>query len=485
MVRETHWFSRRDSMHASGSTLGVISPQRRMTVPAQAGVMLAAVAGLLLVGRPLEAQLQTPVRLGDEQSLSLAEATARALANNLELRATRADTGISRAQLIGSRLRPNPSLAVEYQTSGERSAGGLEGTLDISLTQDLQLWGVRSNRIRAAGLEVERMRYSVLDAGRRLRREVVASYLESLFQRQRVALLDSVARVSERISRAALLAFQQALGSEVDARLSDAARQQSLLDYDVAVQEYRITLVEFARLLGDPLTTTYRLTDSLPAGDLRFLTVRTAPSVSADGMRYEPDEAAVDSLIQVALARRPDVRAAEYDRAAQQALLAAARGGGKPPVTVGVLYSNFRDNFTIGTQKGQNVSTLFGLGVIVGLPLFNRNQGEVARAEFAGVAADLRLANTRQAVERDVRVGVQGVALAASQMETLRRSILPANESGLRIVAAAFGRGQANIFQVLQVQRAYVETTTGLLEAMRRYAAALAELEAAVGGPVL
>ncbi len=462
------------------TSLAGITLQRAVTVPARVGALVATVAGLLLVGRPLGAQLPTPVRAGEEQSLSLAEATERALTNNFGLRATRADTGLSRAQLIGSRLRPNPALAVEYQTTGERSAGGLEGDLSVSLTQDLQLWGVRRNRIRVASLEAERMRYSALDAARRLQREVVASYRELLFQWQRLALLDSLARLSERISRSAQLAFQQGLGSELDARLSDAARQQSLLDHDVAVQEYHITLVEFARLLGDPLATTYRLTDSLPVGDLRFLTVRTA----AEGTRYDPDEAAVDSLIQVALVRRPDVRAAEYDRAAQQASLAAARGAGKPPVTIGALYSNSRDNFTIGTQEGQDMSNAFGLGLIVGLPLFNRNQGEVARAEFAGVAAELRLANTRQAVERDVRVAVQRVALAATQVETLRRNILPANESGLRIVAAAFGRGQANIFQVLQVQRAYVESTTGLLEAMRQYGAALAELEASVGGTV-
>lgn len=466
------------------TALGVMTLQRGLTAPARVGAMVAAVAGLLLVGRPLAGQLPTTVPAGDEQSLSLAEATKRALANNLELRATRADTGISSAQLIGSRLRPNPALAVEYQTTGERGAAGLEGELSVSLTQDLQLWGVRRNRIRAAGLEVERMRYSALDAGRRLQRDVVASYRELLFQRQQVALLDSLARVNDRLNRAAQLAFQQGLGSELDARLSDAARQQALLNRDTALQNYSITLVEFATLLGDPLTTTYHLTDSLPAGDLRFLTVRTADSVSTGGTRYDPDEAAVDSLIQVALALRPDVRAAEYDRAAQQASLAAARGAGKPPVSIGVLYSHSRDNFTIGTQEGRDVSNAFGLGVIVGLPLLNRNQGEVAGAEFAGVAAELRLASTRQAVERDVRVGVQRVALAASQVETLRRSILPASESGLRIVAAAFGRGQANIFQVLQVQRAYVESATGLLEAMRQYAAALAELEAAVGGPV-
>jgi cobalt-zinc-cadmium efflux system outer membrane protein len=414
-------------------------------------------------------------------AVSLAEATVRALANNLDLRATRADTGLARAQLIGSRLRPNPALALQYQTTGERTAAGLEGDMTVSLTQDLQLWGVRGSRIRAARFEVERMRYSALDAARRVRRQVAASYRELLFLEQRAALLDSLARVNGRIARAAQLAFQQGLGSELDARLSVAAWQQSLLDRDATLRQYRVTEVEFAKLLGDSLTATYRLTDSLAPGELRFLTVQAASTAPTGAVRFDPDSAGVDSLIRLALAQRPDVRAAAADVEAQRATLAAARAAGRPTVAVGALYSRSRDNFTLGTAQGSNLDRSLGLGLVIGLPFFNRNQGEVARAQFGGAAAELRLASTRQSVERDVRVAVQQVALAASQVETLRRSILPANSAALRIVEAAFGRGQANIFQVLQVQRAYVESTTGLLEATRQYAQALADLEAALG----
>lgn len=435
------------------------------------GVMLA----LLLLYRPVTAQSPSP----RASALSLVEATDRALANNLDLRSARTDTGLARAQLIGSRLRPNPALALQYQTTGDRSAAGLEADATASLTQDLQLWGVRSNRIRAASLEAERTRYTALDAVRRVRREVAASYRELLFLEQRAALLDSLARVNDRIGRAAQLAFQQGLGSELDARLSAAAWQQSLLDRDGALREYSMTQVEFAKLLGDSLTATYRLTDSLAPARLRFLTVRASDAGASGAIRFELDEAGLDSLIRLALSQRLDVRAAEYGVAAQQAALAAARAGGKPTVAIGALYNRSRDNFTLGTQQGSDVDRAIGLGLVIGLPFFNRNQGEVAQAQVGGVAAGLRLASARQTVERDVRVAVQRVALAASQVETLRQTILPANAGALRIVEAAFSRGQANIFQVLQVQRAYVESTTGLLEAMRQYATALADLEAA------
>jgi cobalt-zinc-cadmium efflux system outer membrane protein len=201
-------------------------------------------------------------------------------------------------------------------------------------------------------------------------------------------------------------------------------------------------------------------------------------------VRYEVAEPGLDSLIRLALSRRPDLRAAEVDVQAQEASLGAARAAGKPTLAVGALYSRARDNLEVAGQPVSDLDNTFGLGVVIGLPLLNRNQGEVARAQAAQAQAALRVASTRQAVERDVRVAAQQAALAASQIETLQGTILPANQGALRIAETAFGRGQVNILQVLQVQRAYVESTTALLEAMRQFATAMADLEAAIGGPV-
>jgi len=102
----------------------------------------------------------------------------------------------------------------------------------------------------------------------------------------------------------------------------------------------------------------------------------------------------------------------------------------------------------------------------------------------AGEAASLRQAGLRQTLERDIRVALGGVALASSRVETLRRIIIPSSQGALRVAETAFGRGQANIFEVLQVQRTYNENTSALLEGMRELATAMADLEAAVGTPV-
>lgn len=440
-----------------------------------ASITVAVVVGL--AGRAVAAPAQAPGPPRADLPLTLQEATSRALTNNLELRVSRTDTGFARAELVGSRLRPNPSLAAEYLSTGDGR---------VSVTQDLQLWGLRGYRIRAAELGRERAQYTAEDAARLVRRDVVHSYRELLYQQERIALLDSLAQVNERISRVAKAAFEQGLGSELDSRLSYTTYQQALLDRDAAAREADVQQVELARLLGDSLTARYRLTDSLPAAGMRFLTAAYTDSASSRPVRFEPNESGVDSLVQLALANRPDLRAAELDVEAQQASLAAARAAGKPTLALGAIYGRSSDavGLDAGGREISNGENGVGVGLVIGLPFANRNQGEVLRARFAGEAASLRQASLTRTLERDVRVALGRVALASSRVETLRRVILPSSQGALRVAETAFGRGQVNILAVLQVQRTYNESTTALLDGLRELATGLADLEAAVGAPV-
>lgn len=434
---------------------------------------LAAMLIFSLAGPSASAQGSAPAHAAPQQ-LSLAQALTRALGNNLELRAVRADTGLALAQLVGSRLRPNPSLAAEYLSNGDAR---------VSLTQDLQLWGVRGFRIREAEFERDRARYAALDAARLMRREVIASYRELLFLREQTDLLDSLVTLSARIARTAQLAVQQGLGSELDSRLSLTAAQRAVLDRDARRREADIAQVQLARLLHDSLTTSYQLTDSLPVVRLPFLSVPTERPAPGQ-VRYEPDRVGVDSLLRIAMTRRPDAQAAQASIEAQAAALAAAQRAGKPSLAIGAVYGRTLDEVRSGPSPTSVTDNAFGLGFVLGLPVRNRNQGEILRATSAGVAAELRLAGIRQGIERDVRVAANRVGLTASNAETLRLTIVPANQSALRLAELAFARGQVGIFEVLQVQRSYVEGVTALLEARRQFAAALAELEAAIGTPI-
>ena len=71
-----------------------------------------------------------------------------------------------------------------------------------------------------------------------------------------------------------------------------------------------------------------------------------------------------------ALQNRPDLRAAQQGVTAANSQLVLQKAIGKPDVTVQANYSHI---------NGINAASLYGS---IPLPIFNRNQGEIARARF-------------------------------------------------------------------------------------------------------
>jgi outer membrane protein, heavy metal efflux system len=84
-------------------------------------------------------------------------------------------------------------------------------------------------------------------------------------------------------------------------------------------------------------------------------------------LEYVPVHGGLDDLKALALRTRPDLRAAQQGVASAQSQYRLARANGKPDLTPSLGYSHAAGEHTMD----------FGLSIT--LPIFNRNQGEVAR----------------------------------------------------------------------------------------------------------
>ena len=180
------------------------------------------------------------------------------------------------------------------------------------------------------------------------------------------------------------------------------------------------------------------------------------------------------SLRAEGLAQRPDLRAAQTQvvRAETQTLLQRALGS--PNMTVGAGYQR---NFG---------ADAFVFGVTVPLPIFNRNQGAVARAD----AERRQAANLARAAATDVLLDVQQavntVDITRARVQYIEREYLqPARESR-DIVLAAYRLGSANLMDYLDAQRAFRDTLRTYNRALYEQRLGLFQLAAATGaaGPV-
>lgn len=231
------------------------------------------------------------------------------------------------------------------------------------------------------------------------------------------------------------------IGVQIDA--AELARQEALANLDRAKQSLAAML-------------------AMPAPDVVPLEVRGSIRTDLSGL---PD---AEQLLELAHANRPDLRAYRLgvNRAAADVDLAVKE---RYP-DVFVLYTPWalQDNSQTG---GQNANS-WGISAMASVPLFNRNQGNIRRAEINVGQTTLEWQQLTRLVESEVRQSWRECQVAAEKVKRLDESILPRAKNIRDKTLVQLEAGQIDSLVYLQSQREYVEI-------VRQYRDALIELRRA------
>ena len=184
---------------------------------------------------------------------------------------------------------------------------------------------------------------------------------------------------------------------------------------------------------------------------------------------YQPVKGNLDDFQAKALANRPDLQAARLGINAANSQLALQKSIGKRDVTGQVSY----------THLGYiNDVSLFGQ---IQLPIFDRNQGEIARAGFAVTQAQEQERFASGQVLTDVRDAFEGLRANDQIVSLYRSGYLDAAQQSLDITEYAYKRGAASLLDFLDAERSDRATQLGYRQALASYLLALEQLREAVG----
>ena len=118
------------------------------------------------------------------------------------------------------------------------------------------------------------------------------------------------------------------------------------------------------------------------------------------------------------------------------------------------------------------------------LPLWDQNQAQIARAEFAWRQAEKR----REAIDREmvqeVRSAADRAAAAWQVYRVCAEESVPLAERNLALAREAYSAGGASFLAVLEAQRSFLQARTRAIESHLRAAQTLPALERAVGAPI-
>jgi cobalt-zinc-cadmium efflux system outer membrane protein len=422
------------------------------------GLLLGVVA-ILVVALPS----QTFAQEADAGTMTVDEVVARALADNPDLRAVRAEVDAAVGRVKQAGLRPNPMLEL-----GGQKAISPDSNLSIGVTLPLDLNGRVDGRVGVAQRELEMRRAQVAERERRLAADTRLKAGELLAARRNVEVTDELLRINreaqrlvgDRVREGAAPALEENL-LLVEVNRLDAGRQ--MLESRVTVMT--LQLKALAGMEPDaPLTLRGELAGASP-------TVSRAEAVAQ------------------ALTGRPDLEMARADAAMTRAKIRKEEAEGRWDASVSVGYQ--RQDFGFSGLRGvasngslqpiQDVFHYFGGGVSITLPVRNRNQGNVAAA-----VAETRAAERRQ--EFMVLVIRQEVDAAFTQLDAARRA-LALYEHGVRdvarrnleVVRRTWELGRGTLLDVITEQRRLIEIENGYTDALKQVFDATVEIERAVG----
>jgi cobalt-zinc-cadmium efflux system outer membrane protein len=205
--------------------------------------------------------------------------------------------------------------------------------------------------------------------------------------------------------------------------------------------------------------------------------IQTAPDFDVAGeMRRDGTVDSPADIVRLAILRRPDYLANQQSQARSRADLRLQLANGKVDYTVGT-------EFTRQSAWGVSGNSL---GVYFSMPLriFNKNQGEIARAQreidLAGARAAASGASIQAEVDRAYRqytVSKELLSNVESEMLSKARSVRDTTEYSYR-------RGEASLVEFLDAQRAFNDATQTFNEARANYARSLYMIDAVSGATV-
>jgi outer membrane protein, heavy metal efflux system len=396
------------------------------------------------------------------KTVTLDQAIQEAMAKNLDLAAERINVSVAEAREITARLRPNPVLTISGQTlnvfGAEYSPNTPFGPNQMNIHTDLPFERAhkRDQRVGVAQADKSLAELGVREVMRQVINAVQNAFVDVQQAKNNLALaqenlrsLDGVVSVNEARLNSGDLAEVELDRSRVAALQYRTAVQQAQLQLDQAKTQiqYLMGRVQYAA-------------DFDVTGDMRRDTL-------ADSL---PD------IGQKALVARPDYLFGVQSQARSQADLRLQVANGKVDYVVGAEYTR---------QQAWGISaSSMGFYYSMPLPVFNKNQGEIARAQREINLAAARRTALEASINNEVEKAYRQYSVSRQLLTDVETTMLGRARSVRDTTEYSYRRGEATLVEFLDAQRAFNDTMQTFNDARASYARSLYLIDTVSGATV-
>ncbi|MFZ0738320.1 MAG: TolC family protein [Candidatus Acidiferrales bacterium] len=411
---------------------------------------IIALPAILLSAGVAVAQNPGPVRV------TLDDAVKLALQHNHTLQAERTTIQQSQAEEITANLRPDPVLGADAQflpffQPDQFSSDYIDQSaqFDIGISYLFERGRKRQHRLQAAKDQTAVTTSLVADNERALTFLVASDFVNVQLAESTLALAEQDLKSFQNtvdISEARVKAGDMSEGDYLKIKLQ-------LLQFQTDYSQAELAKVQALATLRQSLGFESVPADYDVAGELD----------------YQPVHARRDDLEAMALQQRPDLRAAVQGVSAAQSQYELQRAIGKRDVTGTGDYSH---------TGGVSTASFF---VSVPLPIFDRNQGEIARARYAITQSQENQKAAQEQVLTDVLDAYEGLQTNDQIILLYRSGYLDQAQQSRDISEYAYKHGAASLLDFLDAERSYRAVQLAYRQSLASYGLAVEQLREAVG----
>lgn len=404
--------------------------------PGQSATQVAATNG----GQTAANNPQAPV---NGRRITLQDAFMLAERQNLDLAAARMQRAVAQAGIRIAAERPNPTVSF----SAARDTPHESAFFD----QPLEVWGQRGRRIDQAKQELSLTEIEIGTTQREVRKNIREAYYSAALAQSFTAEQSRITDLAHRLRDIAKARFDAGDIPQLEVMQADVEVAKADADLEVTRQEEKVAFSKLSALLNEPSSTQWDLASPLETG---------------------PGTVTVSDIVQRAIGANYEILHLQQEANVERSKASLLRAERLPEVSVeaGADF-NSPPEFQTGA-RGQ---------LTIGVPIFNRNQGELAQSAANLQALEAQLIAKKRMVTGDVESAFFDLVSKQTQVSLYHDRVLPAARQLESLAEESYRAGRANILEVLNAQKDVQQTEHEYLQALFDLQQTFAELEELVG----
>jgi outer membrane protein, heavy metal efflux system len=408
---------------------------------------LCFAVSLLLVALP--ARAQTPA--SQQKTIALEELQQMALQNNPTFGQSAANIQAAQGRKKQSGLYPNPTVGYQgEQIRGGSFHGGEQG---FFVQQDIVLGGKLGLNRKIFDQELKQAETEADEQKLRVVTNVRMSYIQALAAQQTLVLQQNLSKLADDAVETSHQLANVGQADAPDVLESEVEAQQAQLAVTMAEQNQQRVWRAMVAVVGNPRLPLMRLEGKL----------EDTPPVNAD------------ELVEKIVNESPAVRIADLGVKRADAALARAK---REPIPDLQLRGGLQQNGELLSEpSGKSVGLQGFADVGVRIPIFNRNQGNIATAKADAERAKREVDRVKLVLRERAASVVQNYTFSQIAVERYKKQMIPRAQKAYEMYTKKYQDMAAAYPQVLIAQRTLMQLEVSYITALENFATSSLSLQ--------